>query len=61
MSDIRTIINWKHVEYVKQTSDTTVYVHYVSGEGVVYEFQLPEQAQAMIRSFDASGNGHFIY
>lgn len=47
------IINWEHVESLKVTSDTTVYVRFTSGEGTIYEFQNPEKIEDMMMAYVA--------
>ena len=45
------IINWEHVELMKITSDTTVYVRFASGESTVREFKNSEQVNDIVKSF----------
>ncbi len=51
------IINFEHVEVIKKTSDTTVYVRFTSGAGEVFEFQNAEKVDDMMRAFIDWCNG----
>jgi len=48
---IQQIINWEHVECLKVTSGTTVYVRFVSGAGEVIEFRDAEKLNDMAKAF----------
>ena len=45
------IINFEHVELMKITSDTTIYIRFVSGESTVREFKNSEQVNDIARAF----------
>jgi uncharacterized protein YlzI (FlbEa/FlbD family) len=45
------IINFEHVECMKITSDTTIYVRFTSGVGEVIEFKNSEQVNDIVKSF----------
>ena len=47
------IINFEHVELMKVTSDTTIYVRFASGTGEVIEFKNAEQVNDMTKAFFA--------
>jgi hypothetical protein len=48
---VQQIINFEHVECLKITSDTTVYVRFVSGTGEVFEFKDAEKLNDMTKAF----------
>ena len=48
---VQQIINWEHVECLKVTSDTAVYVRFTSGTGEVFEFKNAEQVNDIARAF----------
>jgi hypothetical protein len=48
---VQQIINWEHVEVLKITSDTTVYVRFVSGESTVFEFKNSDDVKFMAGAF----------
>lgn len=50
---LRQIINWEHVESLKVTSDTTVFVRFTSGEGTIIEFQNSEKIEDMMTAYVA--------
>ena len=54
---LRQVINWEHVESMKVTSDTTVYVRFTSGESVLFEFQNSEKLEDMLTAYIAWCNG----
>ena len=54
---LRQVINLEHVESMKVTSDTTVYVRFVSDESTVFEFQNAEKVDDMMRAFIDWCNG----
>jgi len=51
------IINFEHVELMKITSDTTIYVRFASGAGEVIEFKDAEKVDDMMRAFIDWCNG----
>ena len=54
---LRQVINLEHVESMKVTSDTTVYVRFTSGAGEVFEFKNAEKVDDMMRAFIDWCNG----
>ena len=45
------IVNFEHVECMKITSDTTIYVRFASGAGEVIEFRDAEKLNDMTKAF----------
>ncbi len=45
------IINFEHVELMKITSDTTIYVRFASGAGEVIEFKDAEKVDDIVKAF----------
>lgn len=54
---LRQVINLEHVESMKVTSDTTVYVRFTSGESTLFEFQNSEKLEDMLTAYIAWCNG----
>jgi len=46
------VINFQHVECMKLTSETTVYVQFASGTTQIFEFTEPTLPSKMIVSFE---------
>lgn len=57
------IINFEHVELMKVTSDTTIYVRFASGAGEVIEFKNADKLNDMTKAFLDWGKygGHKLY
>ncbi len=47
------IVNFEHVECMKITSDTTIYVRFASGAGEVIEFKDAEKVDDIVKAFFA--------
>lgn len=45
------IINFEHVELMKVTSDTTIYVRFTSGVGEVIEFKNMDKLNDIVKAF----------
>ena len=45
------IINFEHVECMKITSDTTIYVRFTSGVGEVIEFKNADKLNDIVKAF----------
>ena len=54
---LKQIINFEQVELMKVTGDTTVFVRFTSGEGVIYEFQNWKNVEDMTAAFIRWGCG----
>lgn len=48
---VQQIINWEHVECIKITDGTTVYIRFISGESTVSEFKNSEQVNNIVKAF----------
>jgi hypothetical protein len=55
------IINFEHVELMKVTSDTTIYVRFASGSGEVIEFKNADDVKFMSGAFIAWCDGESPY
>jgi len=50
--NVRVVINFEHVECMKLTSETTVYVRFASGTAQTFEFNEPVMATSMTLAFE---------
>lgn len=49
---MRMVINFEHVECMKLTSETTVYVRFASGTAQTFEFNEPVMGTSMTLAFE---------